>query len=83
MELANALERASWQTAPLDEKERALCAWGEKLTRTPTRMQKADVETLRHTGWSDLEIHDAAQVIAYFNYINRIADGLGVDPETA
>ena len=46
-------------------------------------MTKDDVETLRQIGWSDLEIHDAAQVIAYFNYINRIADGLGVDPEPA
>jgi len=61
----------------------ALCAWAEKLTLTPTQMQKADVESLRQIGWSDLEIHDAAQVIAYFNYINRLADGLGVDPEPA
>lgn len=61
----------------------ALCAWAEKLTLTPTQMQKADVESLRQIGWSDLEIHDAAQAIAYFNYINRIADGLGVDPEPA
>jgi len=61
----------------------ALCAWAEKLTLTPTQMQKADVESLRQIGWSDLEIHDAAQAIAYFNYINRLADGLGVDPEPA
>lgn len=61
----------------------ALCAWAEKLTLTPTQMKKADVESLRQIGWSDLEIHDAAQAIAYFNYINRIADGLGVDPEPA
>ncbi len=36
---------------------------------------------LREAGLSDRAIHDAAQVTAYFNYINRIADGLGVDPE--
>jgi hypothetical protein len=32
-------------------------------------------------GWNDRAIHDAAQVVAYFNYINRVADGLGIDPE--
>ncbi|HJM39087.1 MAG TPA: hypothetical protein QGG59_03120 [Planctomycetota bacterium] len=44
-------------------------------------MDESDVDALRECGWSDLEIHDAAQVVAYFNYINRIADGLGVDFE--
>lgn len=44
-------------------------------------MTEEDVATLRDAGWSDLEIHDACQVIAYFNYVNRLADGLGVDPE--
>lgn len=51
------------------------------MTRTPGAMAAADVVELRALGWSDLEIHDAAQVVAYFNYINRIADGLGVDLE--
>jgi alkylhydroperoxidase family enzyme len=44
-------------------------------------MTAQDVEKLRALGWSDLEIHDAAQVVSYFNYVNRIADGLGVDLE--
>lgn len=70
-----------WQGAPLDDRERALCAWAEKLTRTPGAMTCTDVDALRDAGWSDREIHDACQVVAYFNYINRIADGLGVDPE--
>jgi alkylhydroperoxidase family enzyme len=39
------------------------------------------VEALRAHGWDDAAIHDAIQVIAYFNYINRIAEGVGVDPE--
>ena len=41
------------------------------------------VDLLREAGWDDRAIHDGCQVIAYFNYINRIADGLGVDPEPA
>jgi alkylhydroperoxidase family enzyme len=36
---------------------------------------------LRAHGWDDAAIHDAIQVIAYFNYINRIAEGIGVEPE--
>lgn len=44
-------------------------------------MTEADVKRLREVGLSDRAIHDATQVIAYFNYINRIADGLGVDLE--
>lgn len=45
-------------------------------------MTAADIETLRTVGLDDRAIHDATQVIAYFNYINRIADALGVEPET-
>lgn len=44
-------------------------------------MVEGDVVGLRQLGWSDLQIHDACQVVAYFNYVNRIADGLGVDLE--
>ncbi len=44
-------------------------------------MSRADVERLRAVGLNDRAIHDATQVIAYFNYINRVADGLGVDLE--
>ena len=40
-----------------------------------------DLEVLRSHGLNDRAIHDATQVISYFNYINRIADALGVEPE--
>ncbi len=60
----------------------ALCAWAEKLTLTPAECGSTDVEGLRGHGFSDAEISHAAQVIGYFNYINRIADGLGVDLES-
>ncbi len=45
-------------------------------------MTEADVATLRGHGFDDDAITIAVQVISYFNYINRIADGLGVDDET-
>jgi alkylhydroperoxidase family enzyme len=41
----------------------------------------ADVDGLRAHGWDDAAIHDAIQVIAYFNYINRVAEGVGIEPE--
>jgi hypothetical protein len=40
-----------------------------------------DVDALRAQGWNDPAIHDAIQVVSYFNYINRVADGVGVDDE--
>lgn len=52
-----------------------------KLTKTPGQMQPADLDALRRQGFNDRAIHDIVQVVAYFNYINRIADGLGVDLE--
>lgn len=45
-------------------------------------MSPSDLDLLRRHGFDDRAIHDATQVIAYFNYITRIADGLGVEPET-
>lgn len=80
-ELARHLVERGWMDAPLSEAERAACAYAEKLTRAPERMSERDVAALREAGWSDREIHDICQVVAYFGYINRIADGLGVDPE--
>lgn len=73
---------SDWRKAPLSPADRALCAFAEKLTRAPHTVTKADIETLRQPGFDDRAIHDAVQVIAYFNYINRIADGPGVDLET-
>lgn len=60
----------------------ALCAYAEKLSLHPAEMQRGDIDALRAVGLDDRAIHDATQVIGYFNYINRVADALGVEPET-
>jgi alkylhydroperoxidase family enzyme len=51
------------------------------MTLSPHQLTASDVDALRVHGFGDEAIHDAVQVIAYFNYINRVADALGVDPE--
>jgi uncharacterized peroxidase-related enzyme len=73
---------ADWRSAGLSPTETALCEYAEGLTRTPHGLGPAGVGALRAAGFDDRAIHDATQVIGYFNYINRLADGLGVDPES-
>jgi len=72
---------ADWRTAPLSERERALLAYAEKLTRTPAAMVEGDVQALRAAGLSDRGVLEVALVVAYFAYANRLADGLGVQLE--
>lgn len=72
---------ADWTSAPLSPADRALAAYADKLTRAPATMTAADLEALRRHGLTDRAIHDATQVVSYFNYINRLADALGIDPE--
>ena len=71
-----------WREAPLSPADRGLCDYASKLTGKQTVMTEADLDRLRGEGLSDRAIHDAVQVIAFFNYITRIADGLGVQPES-
>ncbi len=71
-----------WRSAPLSAGDRALCEFACKLTDEPAAMQEPDVAALRAAGFDDAAIHDAVQVAGYFNYINRVADALGVEPET-
>lgn len=52
-----------------------------KLTREPTAITQADIEVLRRTGFSDAAILDICQVTAYYAFVNRLADGLGVELE--
>ncbi len=65
----------------MNERQLALCEFAEKLTLTPAKMMRDDCDRLRSVGLTDRDILDAVEVISYFNYINRVADALGIDPE--
>lgn len=52
-----------------------------KLTRSPRELGPGDVEALRRAGFDDRAILDICQVTAYYNYVNRLAEGLGVELE--
>jgi uncharacterized peroxidase-related enzyme len=78
--LVNALA-SDWRTARLAAADRALCAYATKLTREPDRMRASDLDVLRAAGFDDRAIHDATQIVGYFNYVTRVAEALGVEPE--
>lgn len=62
----------------LKPRERALLDYAAKLTRTPDQMAETDLQPLREAGLSDRDMLDTVLVVAYFAYVNRIADALGV-----
>ena len=70
-----------YRQAELSPSDRAMLDFSVKLTRHPEQMSAADVAKLRRYGFDDATIHDIAQVAALFNYYDRLADGLGVEPE--
>ncbi len=76
-----ALQAPSPASPWLAEGERALVAYADVLTMTPAGVTQAHIDTLMAAGYSDRAIHDACAIIAYFAFVNRIADGLGVQLE--
>jgi uncharacterized peroxidase-related enzyme len=73
--------KSDFHAADIGEKDIAMLAFAEKLTRSPSRVEKGDVEVLRTHGFKDPDILDITQVAAYYNFVNRIASGLGVELE--
>ena len=76
-ELAEAIKR-DWKSAPLSESEHAMLAYVEKLTLRPVSVSHEDIENLRSHGFDDKAILQINLSASWFNYINRVADGLGV-----
>jgi len=72
---------SDWATAGLDDRRAAILHFAETLTRTPSSMSPEDVGALRSAGFTDRDVLDIVEVIAYYAYANRIADGLGITLE--
>ena len=53
----------------------------ERLTLEPAKLSQDDVDGLRREGWSDRDVLEICEVAAYYAYVNRLADGLGVEVE--
>jgi uncharacterized peroxidase-related enzyme len=70
-----------YRSAGLTPCELAVLDFAVTLTQSPSRLQKADLDALRKHGLTDEQIVDAVHCISYFNFINRVLDALGVDPE--
>ena len=73
---------ADYTQAPLEPAVRAALDYAAKLTREPRGVTEADVQRLREAGYTDQQIVDVAHVAAWFNYVNRIALGLGTQLRT-
>jgi uncharacterized peroxidase-related enzyme len=69
---------SDFRTVELSDRERAMLAYAEKLTQAPASMEEDDVVALRAVGFSDADILSINLIASYFNFVNRIALGLGV-----
>ncbi|MEM8862927.1 MAG: peroxidase-related enzyme, partial [Chloroflexota bacterium] len=67
-----------YQQLPLDRADRVMLEFAEKLTVNPDKMAATDIQKLRTAGFDDVAIHDIVEVVACFNYFNRLTSGLGV-----
>src|SRR5262245_2526600 len=79
-QLVDALLR-DYTCAQISLKDRALLDYAVKLTREPWAMKQQDIQVLREAGLSDAAILDANLVSSYYAFVNRLADGLGVELE--
>jgi alkylhydroperoxidase family enzyme len=59
-----------------------MLAFAVRLARDPRASNPQEIAALRAAGFSDTAIHDIVQITGFFSYYNRLADGLGIDPET-
>ena len=73
--------KEDFRASKLEPRYKSLCEWAEKLTLTPAKCTREDIEALKQAGWTEEQIVSAAQIIGYFNHLNRLADGLGIDLE--
>ena len=79
-ELVEALEK-DYTTAPITAQERVMVDYVVKVTKDATKVWKDDLDRLRSVGFDDRGILQITLIASWFNYINRVADALGVGRE--
>lgn len=79
-ELVKTLQ-ADYTRAPLDRRDRVMLDFAVQITRDATRIRPSDLESLRGEGFDDRAILQITLIASWFNYINRVADALGVGRE--
>lgn len=79
-DLASRIE-SDFENAGLSDKRLAMLRYSIKLTLEPAEVVEADIEVLRSAGFSDIDILHIVEVVSYYAYANRIADGLGIPLE--
>ncbi len=79
-DLVEALAK-NYTTAPISGQERVMLDYVVKLTKDATKVWKDDIEGLRKAGFDDRGILQITLIASWFNYINRVADALGVGRE--
>ena len=75
--MVEALER-DYKTAPISEQERVMLDYVVQISHDATRISPADHDRLRSVGFDDKGILQITLIASWFNYINRVADALGV-----
>ena len=70
--------REDYRKAPIPESDKVMLGYVETLTRDATKIGRADHERLRAAGFDDRGILQITLIASWFNYINRVADALGV-----
>jgi uncharacterized peroxidase-related enzyme len=79
-ELVDALQK-DYRTAPISQQDRVMLDYVVKLTKDATKVWKDDIDGLRKAGFDDRGILQITLIASWFNYINRVADALGVGRE--
>jgi uncharacterized peroxidase-related enzyme len=72
---------SDFETAHISERRKAMLRYSVKLTSHPATVTEDDIRVLRDVGFEDIDILHIAEVVGYYAYANRIADGLGIPLE--
>jgi len=72
---------SDYKSADISDKDKTILSYAEKITREAHTIDKAYIDKLKSSGLTEHELHDIVQAASYFNYVSRLADGLGVELE--